>query len=90
MSDCSSCIARFFFDNSTGNCEACAFDCLTCDENGDCLSCDAVNDFRELVGGRCQPLTGYYESGEAVASRCPVDCTSCDSAVNCTSCVEDY
>ena len=44
-SDCSQCRERSTMLSSPVSCFACPFDCWTCDSNGSCLSCSAL-DFR--------------------------------------------
>jgi hypothetical protein len=62
------------FDNSA--CEACPFDCLTCDSNGHCLTCSSTQDHRQLntSNARCVPMIGYYESGVTLAGACLENC----------------
>jgi proprotein convertase subtilisin/kexin type 5 len=85
---CGGCAVRFYFDSSS--CQSCPFDCLTCDPDQNCLSCSADIDFRTLIGSRCVPLPGYYESNQTVAAACPTECENCSSSSNCTSCIYNY
>lgn len=90
---CTPCPVRTYRSSSTYNCEACPFDCYTCDMfTLLCLTCNGTTDFRTLnsTSGRCEPLPNYYESNTTVAAQCPSQCTRCSSATNCSSCVERY
>jgi hypothetical protein len=71
---------------SNVTCGYCPYDCYSCNSNGDCLTCNATTDFRELNGVRCDPLQGYYETEVTVAGKCPAACTTCTSLTVCTSC----
>ena len=53
------CAPRYFYNNSTNSCSLCPYDCATCNNLQQCLTC-APNDFRELNATRCVPLPGYY------------------------------
>lgn len=61
----STCQDRQFKDDLTLTCQPCAssaFDCLTCDLHGACLTCSSSLDFRQLNAStsRCDPLPGYF------------------------------
>lgn len=87
-----SCPLRFFQDNTDKICVACPYDCLTCDINGNCLSCDSAGDFRSLsnYSSRCTPLVGYYDPLSPVALPCVNNCQECKSDVICTYCKPSF
>ena len=72
----STCLPRFFPNSSSLICESCPFDCYTCDNTGNCLTCSAQLDFRVLntSTSRCNPQAGYYESNVSQSGRCPEGC----------------
>ena len=79
------CAPRYFYNRNTNSCSICPYDCATCNNDQQCLSC-SPNDFRELNASRCVPLPGYYESFSAVSLKCAPGCTDCTSATFCSSC----
>ena len=90
--DCSSCLPYYLLTTS-GNmtsCQACPFDCYTCDSSENCLTCDNTTDFRTQNGTRCLPISGYYESNVTVAGQCSVNCLLCTNSSICLSCLNNY
>lgn len=72
-------------------CKNCtSFDCLKCSANGSCTTCDATRALNNATG-KCDPLSGYFESGTLVASACNASCMTCILNANkCTSCFTSY
>ena len=60
LASCFSCFERYAHNSSSMSCQACPYDCLTCDLGGNCLTCSSTIDFRYLSGVRCIPLVGYF------------------------------
>ena len=84
------CPIRTSNDNATLTCKVCPYDCLTCFNNGTCISCDSANDFRQLENGYCVPIPGYYESHAQAALPCPQKgCSDC-TATQCFECISGY
>jgi hypothetical protein len=81
-----------FPNKLTYTCDACPYDCLTCDSTGLCLSCSATVDFRTLNSstGRCIPLDGFFENGTTITAQCPTSCFSCTSLSKCIHCNLNY
>ena len=52
-------------------CKHCSYDCLTCNQYGECLTCNA-SEYRKLnpKNSRCQPLKGYYDDRSFVCKKC--------------------
>ena len=71
------------------SCLACPFDCLTCNTNGSCLSCSAL-DFRELKDSRCIPLPGHFETNSSKAGECIFGCANCSSQSDCFGCLAGF
>jgi hypothetical protein len=65
----SGCPERYYLNSDSRTCQACPYDCLTCDAEGGCLTCSDL-DHRLFVAEvkRCVPIIGFYES-DATASR---------------------
>ena len=85
----SDCLPRDFPNTNTLTCDACPYDCYTCNINKNyCLSCNGTHDFREMnqSTSRCQPLVGYFENMTTICPQCPSTCFSCTSQTVCTSC----
>jgi proprotein convertase subtilisin/kexin type 5 len=84
----SSCPTRYSSNATERVCKPCPSDCLTCDTNGNCLSCSASeNRILSVSAGRCVPMAGYYDNkGALVAVACPSRCLACSSASQCSSC----
>jgi hypothetical protein len=85
------CPDRQYYNFGASACQACPYDCLTCDATGKCLTCN-YNDHRQLntSTARCDPVAGYYDGGATVASSCLNNCENCTSATTCTGCFERY
>ena len=90
---CDPCPVRYYRSTTTFNCESCPYDCYTCDSSTLlCLTCNSSVDHRIFNSstGRCDPISGYYESNNTGAGQCDTGCTTCQSATNCSSCLERY
>lgn len=88
----STCPERYFGNSYTSTCQKCPYDCLTCDNFKNCLSCNQNDDHRKLFDGtqRCLPLPGYYENFTTVCVACPSKCNMCLSSLICSSCITGY
>ncbi len=73
-------------------CKKCPYDCFTCDSNGNCQSCNATTDFRELnsTTKRCVAVQGYFDAKVTVASKCNQSCILCTALTNCSLCQDSY
>ena len=49
-----------FYEAGVANCSACSQTCLTCTNGSACSECDPAK-FRNLTGGLCNCLDGYYD-----------------------------
>jgi hypothetical protein len=87
---CGGCSDRFYYATASSSCKACPFDCLTCDSNNNCITCQSLSDHRTLTGSRCAPLPGYYENNQTVAAKCPEGCSACSSGTSCSACSSNY
>lgn len=55
--------------------------------NGTCTACDIATRTLNSSTGRCDPLTGFYNTGLLNALPCNSNCLNCSVAsTNCTSC----
>lgn len=72
-------------------CSNCPYDCMTCDEYGDCLTCNA-SEHRQLnpANSRCEPMKGYYDDRTFVSKACSSNCKECISPYDCSSCEAGY
>lgn len=53
------------------NCLPCAYDCYTCSDNLNCLTCNSTDNRKyNPTTNRCDPILNYYDSGTTVAARC--------------------
>ena len=88
----SQCPDRFFGSNQTKRCSRCPYDCMTCDESGDCTSCNETNDHRRLFSDtqRCLPLPGYFDNLTQVGVQCFWKCNMCLNTQVCSSCIQGY
>ena len=76
------------FINATDvQCYPCLVTCLTCVSADNCTTCDG-NNSREFnnVTEQCDPITGYYETGQPQTLPCSIACLSCTDAVTCLDC----
>jgi proprotein convertase subtilisin/kexin type 5 len=89
----SSCVCpdRQYYSAGSLSCLPCPYDCLTCNNNGDCLTC-STQDHRQLntTNSRCVPLPGYYDNGVTLADNCLTNCENCTSASTCTGCLARF
>ena len=87
-----SCLSRFYGDPLSLICKSCAYDCLTCNSLGHCLTCDVVNDHRVLNEStyRCIPIVGYFDNGTTVSIQCPLGCLSCQDSLKCNGCKSGF
>ena len=73
---------------------SCPFDCLSCDQRGNCLTCSYLDkrtiNRTKSNNVRCSPIEGYYESRQRKSARCPEECRTCQSKDKCTSCIKSY
>jgi proprotein convertase subtilisin/kexin type 5 len=88
----SSCLVRQYGNTLNGTCDACPYDCLSCNSTGDCLSCDGGQDHRSLnaASHRCDCLSSYFDNHTTKCDSCPVGCASCTSLSFCLSCRSSY
>ena len=72
-------------------CKHCSYDCLTCNQYGECLTCNA-SEYRKLnpKNSRCQPLKGYYDDRSFVCKKCHYLCLDCRTQYDCNECIEGY
>ena len=72
------CPVRLYPSTQTFTCQKCPYDCLTCRESGQCLSCSS-SDFRVLFANisRCVASPGYYDNKTQVCLPCPKGCYLC-------------
>jgi proprotein convertase subtilisin/kexin type 5 len=86
------CLSRYYPDSNTKSCILCPYDCLTCQSNGTCLSCDTANDHRSLniANGRCIPLQGYFDTHISACGLCPAGCSACSNLTFCSNCQDNY
>ena len=79
--------ARWEFNNTDGECEACDQSCSECRGPGpaNCTACTG----KLLEDGACVPAcsAGHYQSGILCAT-CPAECAACTSATACTECAD--
>jgi len=78
------------YESSNFSCLPCAFDCLSCNNNGngDCISC-SLSDYRSLniKTNRCTANLGYYSQDNiSQAQPCAYDCVQCTSLTTCQIC----
>lgn len=89
------CPSRYYEQTTTMTCQTCAkYYCYKCNSStaaASCTSCNATLDFRTLVSGVCQPLPGYYDTGNSTAQPCNSNCLTCSgTSTLCTSCATQY
>jgi proprotein convertase subtilisin/kexin type 5 len=86
------CQERSVLNYDTFSCQQCPYDCLNCDFDGKCISCDSVQDHRvfDQSTKRCVSLDGYYDNKTRVSLPCPLQCTTCQSATLCLTCATGY
>jgi proprotein convertase subtilisin/kexin type 5 len=85
------CPTRYYFDSFGLNCQLCPYDCLTCDKDGNCLSCDLNNDRRILSSKkRCISRPGFFDNLTTVSIQCSNGCISCTTLAFCKICNEPY
>jgi len=80
------CLVRYFANSGNNTCTNCPYDCLTCNPNGSCLSCDITTDFRTLNGTRCIPIPGYFDNITHISAKCPQACALCLNITYCINC----
>ena len=78
------CPPHYFINSSTNTCDFCPFDCWTCNNDGNCLSCGS---FRLMNGSRCPPLPGFFETNTSIPEPCLNNCLICSSAADCSECM---
>ena len=85
------CPNRFYTNTMYKVCQPCPYDCLTCDKDGSCLSCDQ-NDNRKLFApvGRCLPMASFYNNGSSVCAKCPINCSMCLNNTICSGCMPGF
>jgi hypothetical protein len=75
------------------SCNACPYDCYTCNRYLECLICNTATDFRylDISSSRCLPLRGYYDTGrnESKAQPCQTNCYYCVNASVCITCTTE-
>ncbi|EAR98004.2 bowman-birk serine protease inhibitor family protein (macronuclear) [Tetrahymena thermophila SB210] len=74
-------------ENKSGICVQCPYDCLMCDNNGNCITCS--NSLRVLnpLTKRCSCREGYYEANDTSCQKCSYRCKNCNTNPNlCSEC----
>ena len=73
-------------------CKRCYYDCYTCKDYGQCLTCNATVDFRSIdtSSNRCVCQLGYYDNFTQICLKCPYNCTVCTGPTTCSSCNIGY
>ena len=95
------CAEGQFFDYTvTDLCVDCVTDCLVCDNDSTCITCDITSSNHLLLtegicGGDCGDVTGlenyWIESSDNSCVLCTqAECATCEDASACTSCVVGY
>ena len=86
------CPDRFFANPANQNCDSCLYDCLTCNNSQNCLSCSSNIDYRQLdsKSQRCVPISGYFENQTTIAEKCATGCALCSSFQACSKCVLNF
>lgn len=81
------CAKRHYLDNQQDLCKPCSYDCMTCNQNNKCLTCDnnLLQTKRKLnLMGRCEcPSVGFYDNNEAediVCQKCDPKCLTCNGS----------
>jgi len=88
----SPCPDRYFGSNQTQRCSRCPYDCLTCDEAGNCISCNGTYDHRKLFSDtqRCLPTPSYFDNFTQVSAQCLWKCSMCLNTQVCSVCIGGY
>ena len=77
------CSSRFFENTVNNTCDACPYDCYSCDGSGNCLSCSSYDrKTMKNTSQRCVPRSGYYESGRKRVKVVRVSLVSITDKVN--------
>lgn len=86
------CPDRYVGNPSLFRCVPCIYDCLTCDLNGNCLSCSNAIDHRSLFNWtqRCIPLPRYFDNETTVAAPCQTICVMCLNTTVCSACIQGF
>jgi len=88
----STCLERYYGDNDQLICKQCPTDCYTCNSDGNCITCNDTNDYRQLsIGGkRCVAKDHYFDNNVTVCALCASVCSTCTSLTSCTACETGY
>lgn len=100
-SACSTCLAGYQFDQTTGTCTpttTCTNGCTLCPIGyilslNECLKCQSPNCARCSAQNTntCSSCnSGYYLNTTSQCSACPAGCATCSSLTNCLSCSTGY
>ncbi len=54
----------------------CPYKCLTCNQNGTCLTCSGTLN-RRILDLDCQCIDGYYDDGTFECHECSTNCAKC-------------
>jgi len=81
------CDTRYYPNSYSRTCNKCPYDCLTCKQDGTCLTCDP-NDLRTYDSNtqRCIAISGYFDNLSQISLKCPNNCLSCRNMSYCTAC----
>jgi len=87
----SSCPVKNYGDTNSWTCQACPYDCRTCNSAGNCLDCDGSEKrIISTITPRCVAQNSYYDNKTFVCPRCPATCSLCSFETLCMSCVSGY
>ena len=72
-------------------CPNCHYDCQTCDNKGNCLTCN-ISDNRVLNAytKRCDPVRGFYDDYKIKCTACGDRCLACLTPTFCGQCENGY
>ena len=90
--NCNQCIYGYYFNTTSGECNQCGINCLSCTNANTCMELEKVNNLNEesntsTIKNDIVCKAGYvYEPIENYCSKCPSLCLSCDLANNCYEC----
>ncbi|CAD8066053.1 unnamed protein product [Paramecium sonneborni] len=83
---CLNCAINQYLD-SEYSCQPCKWNCQTCEDADQCLTCPInVNRYDDPIN-KCPCQNGYYDNGVALCVQCDWRCETCEqSATKCTQC----
>ncbi len=90
LNNCSSIVPLngYYAQAASSSCQLCAFPCVTCLSESQCLSCK-IGYWSSLTLSCSQCSLGTYPSNGSCLS-CPPSCTICYSATYCSACAVNY